>query len=327
MVRDVQEEAAWVALVYDCGIMHKVSNEIISRWCFKQGRFLKELFAAGPDLWRREFQLGEALLEKLEQGRERLPQHVRLIEGLTREGISLLKVVDPEYPALIRKTLTRTRTPAVLFYLGDLEILKRQTFAIIGARNATPEGLNFTREAARWLSNHAVNVISGNARGVDREALEGALSATGYTTVVLPHGLRKLSAVQLRNLRRRTDSGNALLISQFHPDAPWLVSRAMERNKVVTALAQLVIVADADIKGGTMDGATAALKQRRPLFVRAGETLAGNILLIERGGFPLHWPASSLDELLPPLLDQSIVIQQQQSRELLEQATILEKIE
>ncbi len=65
----------------------------------------------------------------------------------------------------------------------------------------------------------------------------------------------------MRDLRPRIEAGNVLLLSQFHPDAPWVVSRAMERNKVVTGLAQVVIVAEADTKGGTWEGANGALKQ------------------------------------------------------------------
>src|SRR5204862_6615674 len=106
-------------------------------------------------------------------------------------------------------------------------------------------------------------------------------------------GRRKLSGVQMRALLPKIEAGNVLLMSQFHPDAQWVVSRAMERNKVVTGLAQIVIVAESDIQGGTWEGANGALKQHRPLYVRqsvSSPLLAGNDALINLGGLPLPWP-------------------------------------
>ncbi len=90
----------------------------------------------------------------------------------------------------------------------------------------------------------------------------------------------------------------------------------MERNKVVTGLAQVVIVAEADTKGGTWEGANGALKQKRPLYVRqpkSSSSLPGNAALIERGGHPLPWPAQALGDTLSPLLQESAVVQQQQN--------------
>src|SRR5256886_2013108 len=232
-------------------------------------------------------------MKKLEQAKEKLVGQAFLVEQLNHDHIHLLTVLDDNYPRLLKSSLKREQTPPVLFYAGDLQILKRQTLAIIGSRNAGEESLAFTCAIAQYLAEQGANVISGNARGVDRAAYEGATSAEGCTTVVLPHGIRKLSGVQWRALLSKIQTGNVLLLSQFHPDAQWVVSRAMERNKVVTGLAQIVIVAESDIQGGTWEGANGALKQPRPLYVRqsvSSPLLAGNDALIDLGGLPLPWP-------------------------------------
>jgi predicted Rossmann fold nucleotide-binding protein DprA/Smf involved in DNA uptake len=124
-----------------------------------------------------------------------------------------------------------------------------------------------------------------------------------------------LSGIKMRALLPKIESGKVLLLSQFHPDAPWVVSRAMERNKVVTGLAQVVVVAESDTKGGTWDGANGALTQKRPLYVCQVEaqTLPGNAALIQRGGHPLPWPTEDLDRSLSPLLSASQEIQTRQS--------------
>ena len=119
----------------------------------------------------------------------------------------------------------------------------------------------------------------------------------------------------------KIEQGSVLLLSQFHPDAGWLVSRAMARNKVVTGLAQIVIVAESNMQGGTWDAANGALAQKRPLYVCQAvdaELLAGNAALIERGGRSLYWSAeeakgrSMTDVVLSPLLDESNRLRQRQ---------------
>ncbi|HEX4202608.1 MAG TPA: DNA-processing protein DprA [Ktedonobacteraceae bacterium] len=160
-------------------------------------------------------------------------------------------------------------------------------------------------------------MISGNAKGVDRSALEGVMHEHDYTTVILPHGIHKLSKVQMSNLLPGIEDKKVLLLSQFPPNASWLVSRAMERNHVVTGLAQMVVVAQADGKGGTWEGANNALCQGRRLYVcqnQNGDLLPGNALLIEKGGHALSWPAESLDDLLLPLVKEIDAIQDKQQR-------------
>src|SRR6266702_3506949 len=314
MSENLQEQACWMLLTYESGLTTRVINEIVVTWCQQLGRTLQEFFAVDSQVWSDTCHLSAPIVEKLEQARAKLVGQAFLIEQLNHDHIHLLTVLDDNYPHLLKTSLKREQTPPVLFYAGDLRILERQTIAIIGSRKAGEESLAFTRAVSSYLAQQGANVISGNARGVDRTAYEGATSTDGCTTVVLPHGIRKLSGVQWRALLAEIEAGKVLLLSQFHPDAQWVVSRAMERNKVVTGLAQIVIVAESDIQGGTWEGANGALKQPRPLYVRQSDgttTLPGNKALIELGGQPLAWPVENVAEVLAPLLKESAVLQQQ----------------
>jgi DNA protecting protein DprA len=292
----------------------RIINDILVTWCQQLNRTLQEFFAADPQIWSETCHLSALLVEKLEQARAKLVGQAFLVEQLNHDHIHLLTVLDDNYPRLLKSSLKREQTPPVLFYAGDLRILERQTIAIIGSRKAGEESLAFTRAVSSYLAEHGANVISGNARDVDRTAYEGATSTEECTTVVLPHGIRKLSGVQWRALLEKIEAGNVLLLSQFHPDAQWVVSRAMERNKVVTGLAQIVIVAESDTEGGTWAGATGALRQNRPLYVRdtasSSSTLPGNKALIELGGHPLPWPTEQLADVLSPLLQKSAALRQ-----------------
>jgi predicted Rossmann fold nucleotide-binding protein DprA/Smf involved in DNA uptake len=93
----------------------------------------------------------------------------------------------------------------------------------------------------------------------------------------------------------------------------------MERNGVVTALAQAIIVAESDTKGGTWEGANGALRQGRRLYVRKSEpldALPGNKLLLEKGALPLNWPVENIDAILSPLVQESAVMHTEPSQDL-----------
>lgn len=302
---NLREQGCWLALVFESKLSTRIVNDILVIWCKQLGRTLEAFFEADAQEWRATCQLKEDIIQKLLQAKEKLVAQAFLAEQLQHEQIHMMTVLDSEYPSLLKKALTRNHIPPMLFYAGDLAILKRETAAIIGSRNAGENSLAFTRAVAKYLAHNEMNVISGHARGVDRAAYEGAAdSVDGYTTVVLPHGIHKISKVQMREMQAKIEAGKLLLLSQFHPDAPWLVSRAMERNSVVTGLAQVVIVAESDTKGGTWEGANGALKQGRTLYVRRsnGDALPGNHLLLERGAIPLDWPIESIATTLTPLL-------------------------
>jgi DNA processing protein len=312
MAEDLREQACWLLLAFESGLSTRVVNNIVVAWCHQHKRSLQEFYAADAQEWTDICSLSADVTKKLEQSREKLVGQAFLVEQLAHNNIHILSVLDVDYPKLLKTSLKREQTPPVLFYAGDLRILERKTIAVIGSRNAGAESLDFTRAVSAFLAERGANVISGNARGVDRAAYEGATSGNGCTTVVLPHGIRKLSGVQIRALQPKIESGNVLLMSQFHPDAQWVVSRAMERNKVVTGLAQVVIVAESDIQGGTWEGAHGALKQHRPLYVRQSDSaLPGNNKLIELGGHALPWPVADVATLLSPILQESAELQQE----------------
>jgi DNA protecting protein DprA len=312
---NLREQGCWLALVFESKLSIRIVNDILVIWCKQLGKTLEEFFAVDAQEWSTTCHLSADNIQKLEQAKEKLVAQAFLIEQLQHNTIQIMTVLDPTYPKLLKLALTRSKIPPVLFYTGDLGILERRTIAIIGSRNANETSLAFTRATAQYLSQNGTNVISGHARGVDRAAYEGATSTDGYTTVVLPHGIRKLSKVQMRDLQPRIEAGKVLLLSQFHPDAPWVVSRAMERNSVVTGLAQVVIVAESDSKGGTWEGANGALKQGRKLYVRsaeAGDILPGNKLLLERGGNPLVWPTENVAHVFSSIVQTSEAVQQKQ---------------
>jgi DNA protecting protein DprA len=310
MKEKLQEQVYWLLLAFESGLPKRVINDIIVTWCRQSGRSLQEFFSAEPQEWSDICQLDASRIAKLERVRTNdsgtSSKQLALLEQLAHDRIQIVTLLDDNYPNSLNTLLPPDQRPPVLFYCGDLEILNFPTIAIIGSRHANEESLVFTREVAQCLAEQGANVISGYAHGVDQAAFKGATSSFGNTTVVLPQGIRRLTRTQLQKLQLKIESGNVLLLSQFHPEASWTVGRAMERNFVVTGLAQVVIVAESNLQGGTWAGANGALQQERLVYVRQGEppsSLPGNKALIERGGRPIVWSAGAYTDGIPLLED------------------------
>lgn len=311
------EQASLFQLTFKSGLSTRIIHTIIAAWRHQLGRTLEEFMVARTEEWKDACQLDTKWIEKLEQicsGHDPwgFQEYSQLEQQLTQQSIHLLTIFDEHYPRQLKLTLKPQQLPLMLYYMGDLSILDRPAIAIIGSRKASEHGLRFTHEVSQYLADYEINIISGNARGVDQVASAGATSRGKYTTLVLPHGIRKITKERMQSLLPEVQAGRVLLISQFHPDNPWSVIHAMERNKVIIGLAQAVIVAESDSKGGTWEGAKEALKHGRHVYVRqtdATDALPGNRLLLGKGGLPLPWPVENLAAELASLLEASGVLQ------------------
>src|SRR5438876_5255863 len=183
MHEDLREQACWLLLVFESGLSIRIVNDILVIWCKQFGRTLQEFFAADVQEWSSACHLKPEIIQKLTLAKEKLVAQSFLVEQLRHEHIHLITVLDSAYPSLLKSALGRSHIPPVLFFMGELELLERQTIAVIGSRDASVSSLAFTRMVAHYLSQQGANVISGNARGVDRTAYEGATSTDdGCTT-------------------------------------------------------------------------------------------------------------------------------------------------
>ncbi len=193
------------------------------------------------------------------------------------------------YPKGIRRFFGELATPPI-FYLGNLSILELPSVGFCGSRRASETGLSITYDAAFQLAKEGVCVVSGYAAGVDMAAHRAALDAGGVTIVVLAEGMDHFRIK--REIRDLWDWDRVLVISQFAPRWVWRADRAMERNEVIVALADVVIVIEAGETGGTLHAGFAALKQQKPLFVtnysEPTEASLGNRTLLESGGLTLN---------------------------------------
>ena len=186
---------------------------------------------------------------------------------------------SPDYPDALRELKA---FPPILWHRGNTGLLRRRAVGLCGSRDASPQGLCVAAEVGRWAAETGAVLVTGTARGVDREAMRAALDAGGAAIGVLAEGWERWTA---RWLEPVIEDGRLLVLSEFRPSALWRVGQAMQRNGTIMLLAKEMYLIEAGERGGTLDAGQRALRHGRSLFVlETGRWTAGNEMLVREGG-------------------------------------------
>ena len=209
------------------------------------------------------------------------------LEKWTNSGLWVLSRSDSDYPELLRKRLGKL-APPLLYGAGNKAILSKGGLAVIGSRKIDESALQFTQEIAKSCAADDTQVISGGAKGVDREAMITALNEGGHVIGVLSNNVDKeaVSGKYREALRDR----RLALISPYFPSARFTVGNAMGRNKYIYALSYWALVISSSLEnGGTWAGSTENIRKKWvPLFVRYNEKAPeGNKRLLDMGGIAI----------------------------------------
>ncbi len=187
---------------------------------------------------------------------------------------------------------TIASAPTALYYEGDRTLLEAPKVAIVGTRRPSGYTKALTARIARELSQSGVVIISGGAMGVDAIAHEHSLPGTiAVLAGSLDVGFVRTNRKLIDRIRQK-----GLLLSEYAANTPPKAWSFVHRNRLVTALADVVVVMEADEKSGSMSSARFALQQGRALYVpphRIGES-AGTNGLLERGEAQALWGAQTL---------------------------------
>lgn len=228
----------------------------------------------------------EARLERL-LGRGFLLSQV--VDRWQTKAIWVISRADPEYPRYIKFRL-KEQSPAILYGCGNQALLNAGGLAVVGSRNVDDELVEYTMAIGRLAARAGRAIVSGGARGIDQAAMRGALEAGGWVSGVLADSLEKTA--MSREQRNYLIDDQLVLISPYDPAAGFNVGHAMQRNKLIYALADTSLVVNSDVeKGGTWAGATEQLSKLFfvPVFVRStGQPSAGLEALHKKGA--AYWP-------------------------------------
>lgn len=240
---------------------------------------------------------GDRLLGLLERG----AMLAFAVEKWTNQGIWILARSDRLYPKRLKQQLKHS-SPAILYGVGNQNLLDAGGLAVVGSRDLDEEGKEYSQTVAETCAQQDIQIVSGGAKGVDSVAMLGAVLSGGTALGILAHSLTKTAVSS--QYRTAIREGKLTLVTAYDPDAGFSVGNAMGRNKYIYAAADYaLIVSSAMGEGGTWAGAIEALKRlpNVPVFVRnQGNIPPGNRELIQQGAkpFPLSPWQGSLLELL-----------------------------
>lgn len=213
------------------------------------------------------------------------------IERWHTRAIWVVSRADAEYPRRL-KTRLKDDAPPVLYGCGDATILDTGGLAVVGSRHVDDALVEYTEGIGRLTAKARRTLVSGGARGIDQAAMRGALEAGGKVAGVLADSLER--AALNREHRNLLMDGQLVLISPYDPSSGFNVGHAMQRNKLIYALADAALVVSSDYeKGGTWAGAVEQLEKLQlvPVYVRSnGETGKGLEALRNKGALPWSNP-------------------------------------
>ena len=221
---------------------------------------------------------------------------LRIIQKSEDNGIGLIGYFDDIFPETLRKTINeegKADPPLLLWYRGNLSLLNMPGIAVIGTRDATPEGIAGGEFLSGEFAKKGFNIISGLAIGCDTSGHKGALKVGGMTTAFLANGLDHESIYPPENqdLAEEIVENGGLLLSEYRIGTTVNRYYLVARDRLQAGLAQATLVVMTGVKGGTMHAANTTLKAGKPLFVmkfkndftNQNEKCLGNAYLVKQG--------------------------------------------
>jgi DNA processing protein len=205
----------------------------------------------------------------------------------TENKIKIISFYDPIYPSLLREIQD---PPLLLHIKGNIDLLHKESVAVIGTRKISETGVKSTKELTAKLVDAGYCIISGLAKGTDSIAHETTLEKKGYTLAILGQGLQNTVYKKNISLEDRILKNKGAILSEYsfgtRPNKGFFI----ERDRLQSGLSRAVFVIETTVDGGTMHTANFCQQQGRPLFVFNHEpgsvnesSIAGNQLLLKQG--------------------------------------------
>jgi len=213
----------------------------------------------------------------------------------------IFTLADEEYP---RALLNIPDPPLLLYVKGRPDLLNRPALAVVGSRNATPQGIGNAEAFAKTLSEAGLCIISGMAHGIDAAAHRGALRGQGNnqgsSIAIVGTGLDKVYPAANRELAHELAQFGAL-ISEFPLGTPPLAANFPRRNRLISGMSAGCLVVEAGLQSGSLITARMALEQGRDVFAIPGSIHApqskGCHALLKQGAKLVETAQDILEEL------------------------------
>ena len=209
----------------------------------------------------------------------------------------IVTLADSDYPQAL---LNIPDPPLLLYVKGRLDLLNRPALAVVGSRNATPQGINNAEAFAKSLSDAGLCIISGMAHGIDAAAHRGALRGQGSSIAIVGTGLDKVYPAANRDLAHAL-AQQGTLVSEFPLGTPPLAANFPRRNRLISGMSLGCLVVEASLQSGSLITARLALEQGRDVFAIPGSIHApqskGCHALLKQGAKLVETAQDILEEL------------------------------
>ncbi len=220
------------------------------------------------------------------------------MEKAAEHSVSFLTPVDSGYPPLLKNIYN---PPLALYITGSAEAMLFSSLAVIGTRAPTTYGRANAKSFSYRLAQAGITIVSGLARGIDTEAHEGALLASGKTVAVVGSALDKLYPSENRDLARRIVGNGGAVISEYPFGRSADRQTFPMRNRIISGLSGAILVVEAGTASGTLITTDHALEQGRSVMAIPGRidhaSAQGCHKLIKDGARLVETPEEVLDEL------------------------------
>lgn len=172
-----------------------------------------------------------------------------------------------KYPYLLSQIYS---PPKKLYVIGNAEILREKSIAIVGCREASEYGKNIAKDLAYNLGKNNIITVSGLARGIDTYCHIGSVKAKARTIAVVAHGLDMIYPKENRNLAIKILKFGGAIVSEYPLGSKPLKSNFPARNRIISGLCKSLVVIEAKQKSGSLITANFALNEGRNVYAVPG---------------------------------------------------------
>jgi DNA processing protein len=292
-----KEAPYWIAIAHLPRWGAAKINALVIKFIHEEKITIEDFFHLEETKWKSNYGLITPDINDLLKAKSDLPGLASLAESLLNEGYEIIPLNSPEYSPTLKSNLKATHSPVILYIKGNKNLMKEKSISIVGSREASETSLKFADNIAKLASKEYKVIVSGFAKGVDKQALDSTIKYRGQSIIVLPQGI--LTFVSgFKTYYKQIVGGDVLVLSTFFPRAPWQKELAMARNPIIYGLADEIYVAESSEKGGTWSGVVDGLRKKRKIFVRnpyPNEKNA-NGLLIQKGAMAVDFNGKVLFE-------------------------------
>ena len=203
-----------------------------------------------------------------------LPPEEEANEICSRIKCKTLTILDSNYPDYLRHYY---HPPLVLFYYGDISLIKdnNKNIAVVGSREPEAVALKNTNRIVSELA-QKYGIVSGLAKGIDKEAHESAINAGGKTIAVLGSGIELCYPSCNEELYEKIKEGH-LLISEYHDHEPPGQDNFPHRNRLIVMFAGATLITCAGFRSGTSITANYTIAFGHPLFCVPSSNLENSL--------------------------------------------------